>query len=87
MDFVPWWSRWCHIACRFFLSTAGYEQPSQYVCHNSGRFDALGIGYLLIESIVVDRGDMLSTFWAKNRDDACLHNLQRDIARIMVSLA
>ncbi|KAM3547919.1 hypothetical protein ARSEF4850_009724 [Beauveria asiatica] len=86
-DFVPWWSRWCHEARRFLLSTAGYEQPSQYVCHNSSRFDALGIGYLLIESIAVDKGDMLSKFWAENRDDSRLHNLQRDIARIMVSLA
>ncbi|TQV92473.1 hypothetical protein V2A60_007161 [Cordyceps javanica] len=87
LNLVPWWSRWYHEARCFILSTAGYEQPSQYVCHNSSCLDTLGIGYLLIESIAVGRGNMLSETWAQNRDDARFYNLQRDIARIMVSLA
>ncbi|KAM3541973.1 hypothetical protein ARSEF1564_005142 [Beauveria bassiana] len=86
-NIVPWWSRWCHEARRFILSVAGYQQPTQYVCHNSPRFEKLDIGYLIIEMITTDRGIMLSESWPEKRSDARLHNLQKDMARIMVSMA
>ncbi|KAM3440599.1 hypothetical protein MY4824_002047 [Beauveria thailandica] len=82
---LPRWSRWFHEARRFILATFGLQQPSRYVRHDSSRFAALDIGYLLIETIT--SGDTLSSSWDTKRDTEHLHNLQGDLARIMVSLA
>ena len=47
---------------------------------------SLGIGYLLIETII--SGSMLSETWEEKRhDDKLQENLQRGLARIMLSLA
>ncbi|KAJ3481376.1 hypothetical protein NLG97_g7838 [Lecanicillium saksenae] len=69
------------------LSTLGLEQPSQLGPHHSARLDALDIGYLLIQTIDVETGTMLSASWDERHTDARLQNLQRDIARVMLSLA
>ncbi|KAM3519131.1 hypothetical protein NHJ13051_007718 [Beauveria bassiana] len=82
---LPRWSRWFYEARRFFLAAFGLQQPSQYVRHDSSRFAALDIGYLLIETIT--SGDTLSSSWDTKRDATRLQNLQGDLARIMVSLA
>ncbi|KID72919.1 uncharacterized protein G6M90_00g004750 [Metarhizium brunneum] len=86
LDFLPWWSRWFQQARRYFLATFGFRQPSRYVCHPSSRFADLDIGYLLIQTIT--SGEMLSESWDEKHDDARLQdNLQRSLARIMLSLA
>ncbi|OAR01764.1 hypothetical protein LLEC1_06112 [Akanthomyces lecanii] len=82
---LPWWSRWYHEIRRLFLAAFGREQPSRYVSHTSSRFADLDIGYLLIETIT--SGKMLSESWDDARDAPRLHNLQGDLARVMVSLA
>ncbi|KJK87005.1 hypothetical protein H633G_09131 [Metarhizium anisopliae BRIP 53284] len=86
LDFLPWWSRWFQQARRYFLATFGFPQPSRYVCHPSSRFADLDIGYLLIQTIT--SGEMLSESWDEKRDDVRLQdNLQRSLARMMLSLA
>ncbi|EGX93296.1 Protein kinase-like domain [Cordyceps militaris CM01] len=87
VNLLPWWSRWFHEARRIFLATLGLQTPSQYARHASTRFAALDIGYLLIEMIPFQRGAILSETWQEKRDDARLQNLQRDLARVMVSLS
>ncbi|TWU73930.1 hypothetical protein ED733_004282 [Metarhizium rileyi] len=85
LDFLPWWSRWFQNARRYFLATFGFPQPSRYVHHPSSRCADLDISYLLIQTIT--SGEMLSESWDEKRDDVCLQdNLQRSLARIMLSL-
>ncbi|OAA37684.1 Aminoglycoside phosphotransferase [Metarhizium rileyi] len=72
-------------ARRYFLATFGFPQPSRYVHHPSSRCADLDISYLLIQTIT--SGEMLSESWDEKRDDVCLQdNLQRSLARIMLSL-
>ncbi|QPG98623.1 hypothetical protein C2857_007799 [Epichloe festucae Fl1] len=86
LDLLPWWSRWFRQARSYFLAAFGFRQPSRYVCHGSSRFADLDIGYLLIETIT--SGEMLSDSWDEKCNDVRLQeNLQRDLARIMLSLA
>ncbi|OAR02927.1 hypothetical protein LLEC1_05693 [Akanthomyces lecanii] len=88
LDLLPWWSRFLQRARRFLLAAFRLQQPSSYVCHPSSRFAALDIGYLIIETITADRGEMLSNTWDKNRECARLRaNLQCDLARILLSLS
>ena len=77
--------RWYHETRRLFLAAFGRQQPSRYASHTSSRFADLDIGYLLIETIT--SGEMLSESWDEARDATRLHNLQADLARVMVSLA
>lgn len=74
-----------HEARRLFRAAFGLQQPSQYVPHASSRLAALDIGYILISTIT--SGQTLAQSWDEKRDDARLQNLQRDLARVMVSLA
>ncbi|KAM3515401.1 hypothetical protein MY11210_000963 [Beauveria gryllotalpidicola] len=68
------------------MSTLGLQQPSRYVSHTSTHFAALDIGYLIIETVT--SGEMLSESWKENHDNPkLLENLQRGLARIMLSLA
>lgn len=71
----------------YFLATLGFQHPSHYVSHNLGyRPTDLDIGYLIIETIT--DGEMLSETWEENNADKRLQeNLQRDLAKIMLSLA
>ena len=56
------------------------------MCHSSSRFTDLDIGYLLIQTIT--SGEILSESWDDKCDDVPLKdNLQRSLARIMLSLA
>ena len=56
------------------------------MCHRPSRFADLDIGYLLIETIT--SGEMLSDSWDEKCNNVRLQeNLQRDLARIMLSLA
>lgn len=56
------------------------------MCHPCSRFADLDIGYLLIQTIT--SGGTLSDSWDEKRDDVrLLENLQRGLARIMLSLA
>ncbi|KAK8149964.1 hypothetical protein G3M48_004908 [Beauveria asiatica] len=85
-DLLPWWSRFLQCARRALMSALGLQQPSRYVSHTSTRFAALDIGYLIIETVT--SGEMLSESWEENRDNPkLLENLQRGLARIMLSLA
>jgi hypothetical protein len=86
LDLLPWWRRWWRQAQCYFLAAFGFRQPSRYLCHRSSRLAGLDIGYLLIETIT--SGEMLSESWDEKCNDARLQeNLQRDLARIMLSLA
>ncbi|EGX95241.1 Aminoglycoside phosphotransferase [Cordyceps militaris CM01] len=86
VSLLPWWSRWLHEARRLFRAAFGLQQPSQYVPHSSSRLAALDVSYLLLETVT--SGQTLSHSWDEKRDDnACLQNLQGDLARIIVSLA
>ncbi|EQL01643.1 hypothetical protein G6O67_006995 [Ophiocordyceps sinensis] len=86
LDLLPWWSRWFQQARSYFLAAFGFRQPSQYVVHRSSRFADLDVGYLLIETITT--GEMLSESWDEKHNDLRLQeNLQRGLARIMLSLA
>ncbi|RDA93520.1 hypothetical protein CP533_4006 [Ophiocordyceps camponoti-saundersi (nom. inval.)] len=86
LNLLPWWSRCFQRARRYFLAAFGFQHPSQYVCHRSSSLAGLGIGYLLIETITT--GEMLSESWDEKQNDPRLQeNLQRGLARIMLSLA
>ncbi|TQV90424.1 Aminoglycoside phosphotransferase [Cordyceps javanica] len=64
----------------------GICQPSQLVPHDAAHGTSLDVGYLLIQIIVTGR--ILSDSWSENCHDTRLQaNLQRDIARVMLSLA
>ncbi|OAQ96973.1 hypothetical protein LLEC1_06965 [Akanthomyces lecanii] len=87
-DLLPWWSRWFERIRRALLSTMGFQAPTRYVSHASPRFAALDMGYLIIETITQDEGNMLSESWEEHHTDARrMENLQRGLARIMLSLA
>ncbi|KAG6009674.1 hypothetical protein E4U21_001738 [Claviceps maximensis] len=82
---LPWWTRWFRRIRNYFLAAFGFPQPSQYVPHCSSRFVDLDVGYLLIETIT--SGKMLSSKWTEKCKDARRQeNLQRGLARIMLSL-
>ncbi|KAM3468886.1 hypothetical protein MY8738_010197 [Beauveria namnaoensis] len=86
MNHLPWWSRWFQHARRFVLTALRLEQPSQLVPHHSADLDGLDVGYLLIQTI--ESGKMLSLSWDDKYNDTRLQdNLQRDVARVMLSLA
>lgn len=86
LEFLPCWSRWFQRARRFFLAVFGFSQPSDYVHRCPSHLASLDIGYLLIETIT--SGEMLSSSWdEKHHDEKLQHNLQRDVARVMLSLA
>lgn len=86
VNFLPWWSRWFQQIRRYLIATIGLQRPSQLVPHQSSRFACLDVGYLLIETIT--SGTMLSESWDEKHSDTHLRdNLQRDLARIMLSLA
>ncbi|KAM3470626.1 hypothetical protein MY5147_006288 [Beauveria neobassiana] len=86
MNHLPWWSRWFQHARRFVLTALRLEQPSQLVPHHSADLDDLDVGYLLIQTI--ESGKMLSLSWDdKYKDTRLQDNLQRDVARVMLSLA
>lgn len=73
-------------ARRNLLTFFGLPRPSQYVLHHSERLAGLDIGYLLIQTIT--SGEMLSESWDEKCDDVRLqNNLQRDLVRVMLSLA
>ncbi|KAM3471731.1 hypothetical protein MY8738_009190 [Beauveria namnaoensis] len=85
-NLLPWYSRILQHARRALMSILRLQQPSRYVSHTSTRFAALDIGYLIIETVT--SGEMLSESWEENRDNPkLLENLQRGLARIMLSLA
>ncbi|KAG5983971.1 hypothetical protein E4U55_006581 [Claviceps digitariae] len=85
LDNRPWWKRWLRRLQNYFLAAFGFPQPSRYVSHSSSRFVDLDVGYLLIETVF--SGKMLSSSWDENYKDARLQeNLQRSLARIMLSL-
>lgn len=68
------------------LAVFSLPQPSNYVYRCPSHLDSLDIGYLLIE--IITSGEMLLSSWDEKRHDEQLqHNLQRDVARIMLSLA
>ncbi|KAG5916626.1 hypothetical protein E4U42_007571 [Claviceps africana] len=70
----------------YLLAALRFPQPSPYVSHFSSRFVGLDVGYLLIETI--HSGKMLSETWDGHcKDIRRQQNLQRDLARIMISLA
>ncbi|KAG6039880.1 hypothetical protein E4U41_001880 [Claviceps citrina] len=87
LELLPWWSRWFWRTRRYLLAALGFPQPTPYICHRSGRFADLDVGYLLIETIT--SGAMLSELWddEKRKDVRLQDNLQRGLARIMLSLA
>ncbi|TWU71417.1 hypothetical protein ED733_001390 [Metarhizium rileyi] len=86
INFLPWWSRWFQQARRYLLAAVGLQQPSKLMPHQSSRFADLDVGYLLIETIT--SGTMLSESWDEKHSNAHLKaNLQRDLARVMLSLA
>lgn len=86
INHLPWWSRWFQRARRFLSATLRLEQPSRLVPHHSAYLADLDVGYLLIQTI--SSGTMLSESWDNNHQDSRLQeNLQRDIARIMLTLA
>ena len=86
INYLPWWLRWFQQARRYLLTAVGLERPSQLAPHQSNRFADLDVGYLLIETIT--SGTMLSQSWDERHDEPNLQaNLQRDLARIMLSLA
>ncbi|QPG95177.1 hypothetical protein C2857_007774 [Epichloe festucae Fl1] len=85
---LPWWSRWLHGLRRYFRTLLGYPCPTHYIPHNSSVSTSLGLGYLVIETIPDTEGRMLSASWEERReDDRLQRNLQRDLARILLSLA
>ncbi|TQW09942.1 Aminoglycoside phosphotransferase [Cordyceps javanica] len=86
--FLPWWKRWLQAARRAFISALGRKPPTCYITHNASRFAPLDTGYLLIELIDQSRGEMLSESWDEySTDPKRLDNLQRGLARMMLSLA
>ncbi|OAA51237.1 Aminoglycoside phosphotransferase [Beauveria brongniartii RCEF 3172] len=86
MNHLPWWSRWFQHARRFVLAALRLEQPSQLVPHHSADLADLDVGYLLMQTI--ESGKMLSLSWDdKYKDTRLQDNLQRDVARVMLSLA
>ncbi|KAK3185373.1 hypothetical protein K4F52_005875 [Lecanicillium sp. MT-2017a] len=86
--FLPWWKRWFQAVRRAFVSVLGRQPPTHYIAHNASRFAPLDTGYLLIEMIDQSRGGMLSASWDEHRTDPKrLDNLQRGLARMMLSLA
>ncbi|KAG9250627.1 uncharacterized protein F5Z01DRAFT_629100 [Emericellopsis atlantica] len=85
---LPWWSRWLHGIQRYFRILLGYPYPTHYIPHNSSFSTSLGLGYLVIETIPDTEGRMLSASWEeKRKDDRLQYNLQRGLARILLSLA
>ncbi|KAJ6785850.1 hypothetical protein PWT90_08725 [Aphanocladium album] len=83
---LPWWSRWFRRARNFLLAALRLEQPSRLVPHRSAGLAELDVGYLLIQTIT--SGTALSELWDENYQDLRLQeNLQRSIARVMLSLA
>ncbi|KAK7398157.1 hypothetical protein QQX98_012472 [Neonectria punicea] len=85
---LPWWSRWLHGLQRHFRTLLGYPCPTHYIPHNSSAPASLGLGYLVIETIADTEGRMLSSSWDEKREDDRLQsNLQRGLARILLSLA
>ncbi|KAH8719924.1 hypothetical protein HC256_000332 [Beauveria bassiana] len=88
LEFLPRWSRCLQRIRRFVLAAFRFRQPSSYVSHSSNQFAALDIGYLIIETITADRGEMLSNSWDDNHTCTRLReNLQRNLARILLSLS
>ncbi|ATY63678.1 hypothetical protein CCM_07841 [Cordyceps militaris CM01] len=88
LELLPWWSRCLQHLRRFVLAALRFQQPSSYVHHSSSRFAALDVGYLIIETITADRGEMLSESWDDHRGCTRLRtNLQRDLSRILISLS
>ncbi|KAG6004919.1 hypothetical protein E4U43_000661 [Claviceps pusilla] len=86
LDLLPWWTRWFRRIRNYFLAAFGFPQPTPYVPHCSSDFVDLDVGYLLIETIV--SGRMLSETWDEKYKDVRLQeNVQRSLARIMLSLA
>ncbi|KAM3439878.1 hypothetical protein MY4824_002385 [Beauveria thailandica] len=86
IDHLPRWSRWYQHARRFVLAALRLEQPSQLVPHHSADLADLDVGYLLIQTI--ESAKMLSISWDdKYKDTRLQENLQRGIARVMLSLA
>lgn len=86
INFRPWWTRYIHLIHRQLLRLLGLQLPSQYIPHHSHHLLDLDIGYLLIQTIT--NGQMLSETWDEKHEDSRLqNNLQRDLARIMLSLA
>ncbi|KAM3537540.1 hypothetical protein ARSEF1564_009542 [Beauveria bassiana] len=87
-SFLPWWRRWLQAIRRAFVSMVRLQPPTRYVAHNASRFAPLDTGYLLIEMIDQSRGEMLSESWDEHSaDPKRLDNLQRGLARMMLSLA
>ncbi|OAR02626.1 hypothetical protein LLEC1_04132 [Akanthomyces lecanii] len=85
---LPWWSRWFQHVRRLTLTVLGREKPSQLVPHQCASIAELDVGYLLIQTITAATGTMLSDSWDdKYTDPRRQENLQRDLARIMLSLA
>ncbi|CAG9951872.1 unnamed protein product [Clonostachys rosea f. rosea IK726] len=61
---------------------------THYIPHRSSNLSSLKLGYLVIETITECEGSMLSSSWDENHEDDRLQsNLQRSLARILLSLA
>ncbi|KAI9732709.1 MAG: hypothetical protein M1818_007443 [Claussenomyces sp. TS43310] len=92
IDNLPYLTRCFQHLRRRLLAWFGYPVPSQYVRHQGGHRLSLGrledAGYLLIEHIDKDRGEMLSNTWSQMRHDSKLQtNFFRDLSRIMLSIS
>lgn len=85
---LPWWSRWLHGLQRYFRVLLGMSCSTHYIPHRSSDLSSLKLGYLVIETITECEGSMLSSSWDENHEDDRLQsNLQRSLARILLSLA
>ncbi|KAF9250514.1 uncharacterized protein N7518_005544 [Penicillium psychrosexuale] len=92
IESLPLLSRCFQHFRRLLLSFFGHSLPSSYVSHPSriSRYegDALPPGYMVIEYIESNRGQMLSSTWLKrNQDPRYRRMLFRDFSRILLSLA
>ncbi|KAJ9248068.1 hypothetical protein C8Q69DRAFT_186948 [Paecilomyces variotii] len=75
---------------RRLLSWLGRPIPTQFIRHQAANnilSDTVGTGYLLIEYIEEEQGEMLSNTWQEKQVDIGLRtNLFRDLSRILLSI-
>ncbi|PWY91883.1 hypothetical protein BO94DRAFT_564583 [Aspergillus sclerotioniger CBS 115572] len=88
---LPTFTRWFQYVRRRLLSWLGRPVPTQFVCHqaagNISQNRVMGAGYLLIEYIEEEQGEMLSNTWPEKQLDAGLRtNFFRDLSRILLSI-
>ncbi|OAL33345.1 hypothetical protein AYO20_07356 [Fonsecaea nubica] len=62
--------------------------PSRYIRHRGASFDSLGSGYLLIDYIEKNEGEMLSYTWNERyQEEGLRRNLFRNLSRILLNIA